>query len=138
MSASHSQGTDTRTLTNLDFSATAGALVEFYDFFIYGYAAASAFPAIFSPSCLQFVPEDHDKDVIAQCGLRLLMSKDVTANMAAVAEKRRAARESRSTAVRQVESDRSFEAQQSVLAMTARLVEQRRLSRFAYLSENIR
>ena len=85
-----------------------------------------------------FVPEGHDRDVIAQCGLRLLVSKDVTANMAAVAEKRRAARESRSTAVRQVEGDRSFEAQQSFLAMTARLAEERRLSRFAYLSENIR
>jgi ubiquinone/menaquinone biosynthesis C-methylase UbiE len=85
-----------------------------------------------------FVPEDHDKDAISQCGLRLLVSKNVTANMAAVAEKRRAARESRSTAVRQVEGDRSFEAQQSFLAMTARLAEERRLSRFAYLSENIR
>lgn len=49
MSALHSQGTDTCTLTILAFSATAGALVEFYDFFIYGYAAASAFPAIFFP-----------------------------------------------------------------------------------------
>src|SRR5262249_8285839 len=33
----------------LAFSATAGVLVEFYDFYIYGYAAASAFPAIFFP-----------------------------------------------------------------------------------------
>ena len=49
MSAWHSQGADTRSLTILAFSATAGALVEFYDFFIYGYAAASAFPAIFFP-----------------------------------------------------------------------------------------
>lgn len=40
---------DTRTLIILAFSATAGVLVEFYDFFIYGYAAASAFPAIFFP-----------------------------------------------------------------------------------------
>jgi len=31
------------------FSATAGVFVEFYDFYIYGYAAASAFPAIFFP-----------------------------------------------------------------------------------------
>lgn len=40
---------DTRTLVILAFSATAGVLVEFYDFFIYGYAAASAFPKIFFP-----------------------------------------------------------------------------------------
>jgi MFS transporter, MHS family, shikimate and dehydroshikimate transport protein len=45
----HSQGTNTRTLLILAFSATAGALIEFYDFFIYGYAAATAFPAIFFP-----------------------------------------------------------------------------------------
>src|SRR5215510_673950 len=40
---------DSRTLVVLAFSATAGVLVEFYDFFIFGYAAASAFPAIFFP-----------------------------------------------------------------------------------------
>ena len=49
MSAGHTQGIDTRTLTILAFSATAGTLVELYDFFIYGYAAASAFPGIFFP-----------------------------------------------------------------------------------------
>jgi MHS family shikimate/dehydroshikimate transporter-like MFS transporter len=49
MPASHSERTNTRTLTILAFSATTGALVEFYDFFIYGYAAATAFPAIFFP-----------------------------------------------------------------------------------------
>src|SRR5215471_7917068 len=43
------QSVDTRTLIILAFSATAGVLVEFYDFFLYGYAAASAFPAIFFP-----------------------------------------------------------------------------------------
>jgi MFS family permease len=37
-------------LITVAFSTTAGALVEFYDFFIYGYAAASAFPAIFFPN----------------------------------------------------------------------------------------
>lgn len=49
MSTEHSVKGDTRTLVILAFSATAGTLVELYDFFIYGYAAASAFPAIFFP-----------------------------------------------------------------------------------------
>src|SRR3954453_4303133 len=38
-----------RTLILLAFSATAGVTVEFYDFFLFGYAAASAFPAIYFP-----------------------------------------------------------------------------------------
>ncbi|MDE2229863.1 MAG: MFS transporter [Alphaproteobacteria bacterium] len=38
-----------RTIVILAFSATAGVLVEFYDFFIFGYAAASAFPKVFFP-----------------------------------------------------------------------------------------
>src|SRR5580765_6329029 len=42
--------TSTRTLILLAFSATAGVMVEFYDFFLYGYAAASAFPTIFFPN----------------------------------------------------------------------------------------
>ena len=41
---------DRRTIALLAFSATSGVLVEFYDFFIFGYAAASAFPATFFPS----------------------------------------------------------------------------------------
>ena len=39
----------TTTLVILAFSATAGVLVEFYDFLIYGFAAATAFPSIFFP-----------------------------------------------------------------------------------------
>jgi SAM-dependent methyltransferase len=84
-----------------------------------------------------FVPKDYDTDVIAQSGLRLLVCKDVTTNMAEVAEKRRAARESRSAAVREIEGDLTYEAQQNFLAVTARLAGEARLSRFAYLSEKI-
>lgn len=43
------QNIDTPSLVLLAFSATAGVLVEFYDFLIYGFAAASAFPSIFFP-----------------------------------------------------------------------------------------
>ena len=41
---------DTRTLVILAFSATAGVLVEFYDFAIFGYAVATAFPSTFFPN----------------------------------------------------------------------------------------
>lgn len=40
----------TRTLIILACSATAGVLLEFYDFTIFGYAAASAFPHTFFPN----------------------------------------------------------------------------------------
>src|SRR5262249_61997517 len=43
------EAVNTRTLILLAFSATAGVMVEFYDFFLYGYAAASAFPSVFFP-----------------------------------------------------------------------------------------
>jgi MHS family shikimate/dehydroshikimate transporter-like MFS transporter len=41
---------DTRTLVILACSATAGVLLEFYDFTVFGYAAASAFPQVFFPN----------------------------------------------------------------------------------------
>jgi SAM-dependent methyltransferase len=43
-----------------------------------------------------FVPYGYDECVIAQCGLRLLLCEDVTANMAKVAEARCVARASKS------------------------------------------
>ncbi len=82
-----------------------------------------------------FVPKECDGEAIAQAGLRLLVCKDVTANIATVAEKRHAARESRSAAVRLIEGDKTYEAQQNFLAMAARLAGEGRLSRIAYLSE---
>ena len=38
-----------------------------------------------------FVPHGYDESVVKQCGLRLLVCEDITANMAKVAEARRAA-----------------------------------------------
>ncbi len=43
------QNVETRQLLILAVSTTAGVLVESYDFLIYGFAAASAFPSIFFP-----------------------------------------------------------------------------------------
>jgi MHS family shikimate/dehydroshikimate transporter-like MFS transporter len=44
------QEVDTRSLIILAFSATAGVLIEIYDFTIFGFAVASAFPQTFFPT----------------------------------------------------------------------------------------
>ena len=59
-----------------------------------------------------FVPNGYDESVIAQCGLRLLVREDVTANMAKVAEAIRAARESKSAVLREIEGDQAYDGQQ--------------------------
>jgi SAM-dependent methyltransferase len=82
-----------------------------------------------------FVPQGYDECVIAQCGLRLLACEDVTANVAKVAEARRAARASRSAALREIEGDQVYEGQQEFLAVAARVAREGRLSRFVYVSE---
>ena len=84
-----------------------------------------------------FVPPDYDERAIGHCGLQLLVHKDVTANMAEVAERRRAARASRSTALRQIEGDQTFEAEQEFLAVASGLAREGRLSRFVYVAEKL-
>jgi 2-polyprenyl-3-methyl-5-hydroxy-6-metoxy-1,4-benzoquinol methylase len=84
-----------------------------------------------------FVPLGYDEAVIARCGLRLLVRKDATENMAEVAERRRAARESRSAALREIEGERTFEAEQAFLGVAARLAKERRLSRFLFVSQKV-
>ena len=51
------------------------------------------------------------------------MCEDVTANMAKVAETRRAARASRSAALREIEGDQAYDGQQEFLAVAAVLLE---------------
>jgi hypothetical protein len=75
--------------------------------------------------------------VIAQCGLRLLVCEDATPNMAKVAEARRAARASRSVALREIEGDQAYDGQQEFLAIAARIAREGRLSRFVYVSEKL-
>ncbi|MCI0601912.1 class I SAM-dependent methyltransferase [bacterium] len=82
-----------------------------------------------------FVPPGFDELVISNCGLRLVWRDDVTLNMAKIAERRRAARASRSSALLEIEGEQTFEGQQEFLAVAARLAEEKRLSRFVYVAE---
>jgi cyclopropane fatty-acyl-phospholipid synthase-like methyltransferase len=84
-----------------------------------------------------FVPHGYDERVIAQCGLRLLACEDVTANMAKVAEAKRAARASRSTALREIEGGQTYENEQQFFAVCARVAREGRLSRFVYVSKKL-
>jgi cyclopropane fatty-acyl-phospholipid synthase-like methyltransferase len=82
-----------------------------------------------------FVPRGYDETVISQSGLRLLACEDVTANMAEIAERRRAARAAREAALREIEGDQTYEGQQEFFAVAARIAREGRLSRFAYAAE---
>jgi len=85
-----------------------------------------------------FVPLGYNECVIEQRGLQLLVSEDVTANMAKVAEARHAARASRSAALREIEGDQAYDGQQEFLAVAARVAREGRLSRFVYVSKRLR
>jgi SAM-dependent methyltransferase len=85
-----------------------------------------------------FVPLGYNECVIEQRGLQLLVSEDVTANMAKVAEARHAARASRSVALREIEGDQAYDGQQEFLAVAARVAREGRLSRFVYVSKRLR
>jgi 2-polyprenyl-3-methyl-5-hydroxy-6-metoxy-1,4-benzoquinol methylase len=82
-----------------------------------------------------FVPPGYDEGIIAQCGLRLLVSENRTRNMAEIAERRMAARASRNSALQEIEGDETYERQQEFLSITARLARENRLSRFVYVAE---
>lgn len=85
-----------------------------------------------------FVPRGYDESVLSQSGLRLLVCEDVTANMAEIAERRRAARASREAALREIEGDQTYEGQQEFFAVASRIASEGRLSRFAYVAEKSR
>ena len=82
-----------------------------------------------------FVPAGYDESVIGKTGLRLLLKEDVTENMAEIAERRGKARDARSTALREIEGDKTFEAQRDFFVVASRIARERRLSRFLYVSE---
>jgi 2-polyprenyl-3-methyl-5-hydroxy-6-metoxy-1,4-benzoquinol methylase len=81
------------------------------------------------------VPHGYDERVLAQCGLKVVVCEDATANMAKVAEARLAARASKSTRLREIEGDKSYDCQQEFLTVAARVAREGRLSRFVYVSQ---
>jgi 2-polyprenyl-3-methyl-5-hydroxy-6-metoxy-1,4-benzoquinol methylase len=80
------------------------------------------------------VPRGYDELVIAESGLQLLLAQDVTANMAKIAEARQSARARRRDTLRSIEGELSFEAEQNLLATTAQLAREARLSRLVFVS----
>jgi 2-polyprenyl-3-methyl-5-hydroxy-6-metoxy-1,4-benzoquinol methylase len=84
-----------------------------------------------------FVPADYDRRVISECGLRLLLSEDVTENMAQMAARRAAARGSRSHFLRDIEGVETYEGQQQFFEVAARIARERRLSRFLFVAEKL-
>jgi 2-polyprenyl-3-methyl-5-hydroxy-6-metoxy-1,4-benzoquinol methylase len=90
-----------------------------------------------STSFYLFVPLGYDERLLTQCGLKLLVTEDRTGNMAKIAERRRAARASRSEVLRGIEGGPGFEEQQEFLAVTARVAGENRLSRFVYVAERV-
>jgi hypothetical protein len=59
----------------------------------------------------------------------------VARNMAELAARRGAARASRSTLLREIEGEQSYESQQQFFEVAARIAREGRLSRFIYVAE---
>jgi 2-polyprenyl-3-methyl-5-hydroxy-6-metoxy-1,4-benzoquinol methylase len=85
-----------------------------------------------------FVPPGYDEQVLVQCGLRVVVSADVTRNTAAIADRRRMARESHAQALREIEGNHAFAAQQEFLSVASRLAKEGHLSRFVFVAEKAR
>lgn len=81
------------------------------------------------------VPRGYDELVIAESGLQLSVTQDVTPNMAKIAEARVRARAARREALCEIEGPKQFEGEQEFLAVTARLASEGRLSRFVFVAK---
>ncbi len=82
-----------------------------------------------------FVPNGYDQRILTECGLRLLVCEDVTANMATIAARRGAARAKHSAALRKIEGEQTYAGQQEFFEVAARVARENRLSRFLFVSE---
>lgn len=81
-----------------------------------------------------FVPPWEDERLIARAGLELLLTEDVTENVARVAARWRAARAGRERELREVEGDTTYDGQQEFFRVAELISLERRLSRFAHVA----
>lgn len=79
-----------------------------------------------------FTPVGENERLLAQSGFRVREVRDVTDNVAVVAQRWRAARAGRREALAQLEGEAAFEGMQRFLAAVHLLAGERRLSRFMY------
>jgi len=83
-------------------------------------------------------PPGENERLVAAAGFALLAVEDLTASVAAVARRRRDARQRHRAELVALEGEPTFEGLQRYLACAIRLAEERRLSRFSYLAEKPR
>jgi len=81
-----------------------------------------------------FVAPETDRQMLEAVGCEVIRVKNHTANMAHAARRWFAARARREEGLRRIEGDTTYEGQQTFLDVAARIAEQGRLSRFAYLA----
>jgi hypothetical protein len=72
--------------------------------------------------------------LLEAAGFEVAPRLDRTENMARMAEARRRARAAHEAELRRLEGDDTYDGQQRFFATAARLAEERRLSRFAFLA----
>lgn len=79
-----------------------------------------------------FVPDGYDDAVLDDVGFAVAHRLDCTDNMAEMAARFRDARAEHESSLRDIEGQRAYEGQQDFFDVTARLAQERRLSRIAY------
>lgn len=79
-----------------------------------------------------FVPAGFDERLLLDAGFEVVETVDRTENMARMAHRWLSSRERRSSDLRKVEGDETFEGQQRFFEVAARLAAERRLSRIAF------
>ena len=82
-----------------------------------------------------FVPDGHNRKLIAEAGLRLIQEEDVSDNAARVAARWRDARRAHRDALVAIEGEERFEGLQRFFDAVHTLTRDRKLARIAYVAE---